>query len=188
MLKSRSSLPRRTCSSSGDSVRTASCSSLESARGRPLTLTMMSPSWMPPLPTGETRGHSTAPRGPGPGLGTVGFNSSALGKFISTGKDTALTARLSQQTESTALQRTSAFSVYFCTSEGLGSRAGCSLPRWAALGQVLCPFEPRFPHLQPYVGTCFANYKVQGVDSNVRFSRQRQSELGWPPLSAPDSL
>lgn len=188
MLKSRSSLPRRTCSSSGDSVRTASCSSLESARGRPLTLTMMSPSWMPPLPTGETRGHSTAPRGPGPGLGTVGFNSSTLGKFISTGKDTALTARLSQQTESTALQRTSAFSVYFCTSEGLGSRAGCSLPRWAALGQVLCPFEPRFPHLQPYVGTCFANYKVQGVDSNVRFSRQRQSELGWPPLSAPDSL
>lgn len=60
MLKSRSSLPRRTSSSSGDSVSTASCSSLESARGRPLTLTTMSPSWMPPLPTGETHGQGTS--------------------------------------------------------------------------------------------------------------------------------
>lgn len=49
MLNRRSSLPRRTSNSSGDSVSTASCSSLESPRGRPLTLTMMSPSWMPPL-------------------------------------------------------------------------------------------------------------------------------------------
>lgn len=67
MLKSRSSLPRRTSSSRGDSVSTASCSSLESARGRPLTLTMMSPSWMPPLPTGERGGHSSSPRGRGLG-------------------------------------------------------------------------------------------------------------------------
>lgn len=67
MLKSRSSLPRRTSSSRADSVSTASCSSLESARGRPLTLTMMSPSWMPPLPTGERGGHSLSLRGWGLG-------------------------------------------------------------------------------------------------------------------------
>lgn len=70
MLKRMSSFPRRTSSSSGDSVSTASCSSLESASGRPLTLTMMSPSWMPPLPTGETRSaHSAARPRPGPGSG-----------------------------------------------------------------------------------------------------------------------
>lgn len=63
MLKRRSSFPRRTSRSRGDSISTASCSSLESARGRPLTLTMMSPSWIPPLPTEEMHGHCTAPPG-----------------------------------------------------------------------------------------------------------------------------
>lgn len=97
MLKRRSSFPRRTSSSRGDSVSTASCSSLESARGRPLTLTMMSPSWMPPLPTGETRGHLTSPLGLDLPQDTIGFNNTSLRKTILTGEVSVLTARLLHQ-------------------------------------------------------------------------------------------
>lgn len=83
-LKRRSSLPRRTSSRSGDSFMMASCSSLESTRGRPLTLTMMSPSWIPPLTKGETQGHSS--QGPGLSSDTVGFNGSRRTKTTSVRK------------------------------------------------------------------------------------------------------
>lgn len=49
MLKSRSSLSRRTSSRSGASSCSAPCRSAVPLRGRPFSLTMTSPSLMPPL-------------------------------------------------------------------------------------------------------------------------------------------
>lgn len=56
MLNSKSSFPLRTSSSRGDSFITASCRSLEVIKGRPLTLTIISPSWIPPLQRQEEKG------------------------------------------------------------------------------------------------------------------------------------